>query len=170
MKKNKIIVFSIVVIFFVFVVILYKLFPLQYTKEISTVAHEYDVDPKLIAAVVRVESSFRVEAHSSRNAIGLMQITPDTGRWIASKMKVDFREADLLDPLTNLRFGTWFLRYLMDRFNKMDDALKAYNAGIYAITSNRTLSAETVKYVHKVKEVYIIYKILYPFWEMHSVR
>ncbi len=165
-NKNKITILFILSLILIFIIAIYRLFPLLYTKEISSIAHEYNVDPKLVMAVVRVESSFRANVRSPRNAIGLMQITPDTGRWIASKMGVDFQEADLLEPQANLRFGIWYLRYLMNRFNNnIDDVLKAYNAGIYAIGSTHSLSSETVNYVHKVKEAYIIYKMLYPFWQ-----
>lgn len=164
-NKNKIIILFILTLILIFIIAVYRFFPLLYTKEISSIAHEYDVDPKLVMAVVRVESSFRASVRSPRNAIGLMQITPDTGKWIASKMGIDFQETDLLDPQTNLRFGIWYLRYLMNRFNNIDDVLRAYNAGMYAIGSVHSLSSETVNYVHKVKETYIIYKMLYPFWE-----
>ena len=59
-----------------------------------------------------------------------MQIMPDTGEWVASVLEVEgFRESDLQDAEINIRFGTWYLSYLLSRFEERWQGLAAYNAG-----------------------------------------
>lgn len=64
-------------------------YPVAYTEEIQTCAAEYALDPYLVLAIMRCESSFKSDAVSSVGAIGLMQIMPDTGTWIAHKLGLD---------------------------------------------------------------------------------
>jgi soluble lytic murein transglycosylase-like protein len=77
--------------------------------------------PELVAAVVESESDFRVRLVSVKNAQGLMQIIPETGRLMGC--------ADPFDPGENIAAGTKYLRYLLDRFGDQRMALAAYNAG-----------------------------------------
>jgi soluble lytic murein transglycosylase-like protein len=77
--------------------------------------------PELVAAVVESESDFRVRLVSVKNAQGLMQIIPETGRLMGC--------ADPFDPEENIAAGTKYLRYLLDRFGDQRMALAAYNAG-----------------------------------------
>jgi hypothetical protein len=77
--------------------------------------------PELVAAVVHSESDFRVRLISGKNAQGLMQIIPETGRLMGC--------ADPFDPGENIAAGTKYLRYLLDRFGDQRMALAAYNAG-----------------------------------------
>ena len=80
-----------------------------------------NLPPELVAAVVESESDFRVRLVSVKNAQGLMQIIPETGRLMGC--------ADLFDPNENIAAGTKYLRYLLDRFGDQRMALAAYNAG-----------------------------------------
>ncbi len=106
------------------------LYPIAYGGQIASLAEEYDLDPALVAAVVRCESRFRSAVVSPRGAVGLMQIMPETGEWIADQLALaDFEVTQLTEPEINLRLGTWYLRVLLDRFGTVDDALAAYNAG-----------------------------------------
>ena len=103
-------------------------FPLKFKKEIRAAAEVHSVDKALIAAVIRAESRFRQDAVSHRGAIGLMQIMPNTGTFIAVKMGKS--EFDLFNPNDNISMGVWYLRYLLDRFKgDTKTALIAYNAG-----------------------------------------
>lgn len=104
--------------------------PYAYDEYIEKYSKEYGLDKSLVAAVIYQESRYRPDAESRVGALGLMQVMPDTGRWIAGKLKEEFSEKKLLDPETNIRFGTWYLSYLLDRFDgNLRSALAAYNAG-----------------------------------------
>jgi hypothetical protein len=83
------------------------------------------IDPVLVHAVIRAESAYRVDAVSSKGAVGLMQVMPVTGK--------RFGVSDLASPENNLQAGTAYLRYLLDRFDNLPLALAAYNAGEGAV-------------------------------------
>jgi soluble lytic murein transglycosylase len=106
-------------------------YPLEYEQIIRAYADEHDLDPTLVAAVVYAESRFDPNVRSSAGAIGLMQVLPETGEFIArSSGGDDFVEADLRDPDINVRYGTWLLDYLQTRYGgDMTLALAAYHAG-----------------------------------------
>jgi len=84
-------------------------------------ARKNNLAPELVAAVVESESDFRPHLISNKNARGLMQIVPETGRL--------FGCSDAFDPRSNIACGTKYLRYLLDRFGDQKLALAAYNAG-----------------------------------------
>ncbi len=108
-----------------------QLYPIRYESPVLLHARAYDLDPRLVLAVMRAESSYRPDAVSSVGAMGLMQIMPDTGAWIAQKLREDgFRHEQLFEPELNIRYGCWYLRYLLNRYdNRLSVALAAYNAG-----------------------------------------
>lgn len=109
----------------------YRLYPFNHREAIFRHAQANDLDPFLVAAVIRVESKFNPDATSGRGARGLMQLMPDTGRWVAEKLNVkDFRPESLYDPDANIRFGTWYLAELRRQFSgDIILALAAYNGG-----------------------------------------
>ncbi|HJW94732.1 MAG TPA: lytic transglycosylase domain-containing protein [Thermoanaerobaculia bacterium] len=84
-------------------------------------ARRNNLAPELVAAVVEAESDFRPRLISDKNAQGLMQIVPETGRLMGA--------GNLFDPEENIAAGTKYLRYLFDRFGDQRTALAAYNAG-----------------------------------------
>jgi hypothetical protein len=84
-------------------------------------ARRYGLPPELVAAVVEAESDFRPRLVSEKNAQGLMQIVPETGRLMGT--------SDLFNPEKNVAAGTKYLHYLMNRFGDQRIALAAYNAG-----------------------------------------
>lgn len=104
--------------------------PLRHEDIIRQQAEEKDVDASLIAAVIYAESRFRDQT-SGAGARGLMQVTPETANEIERKSGgTDFRLADLADPDINIRYGTFYLELLLDRFGGSEvAALAAYNAG-----------------------------------------
>ena len=101
--------------------------PLLYEETIRAAAAENGVEPALVAAVIRTESRFDEEVRSSWGAYGLMQILPETARFISERSGVS---GDYRDPETNIRIGTWYLGYLQDRYEGDERlALAAYNSG-----------------------------------------
>jgi soluble lytic murein transglycosylase len=104
--------------------------PLRHEDIIRQQAEDKRVDPALIAAVIYAESRFRDQT-SHAGAKGLMQILPSTARFIARRSGgTAFRESDLADPQVNIAYGSWYLRYLLDRYGGSEPlALAAYNGG-----------------------------------------
>lgn len=104
--------------------------PLRHEDVIRQQAEEKDVDASLIAAVIYSESKFRDET-SSAGARGLMQITPEAAHYIEKQSGgTTFELSDLADPELNIRYGTFLLRELLDRYDGDEAAaLAAYNAG-----------------------------------------
>lgn len=104
--------------------------PLRHEDIIRQQAGEKDVDASLIAAVIYAESRFRDQT-SHAGARGLMQITPTTANEIERLSGgTTFKLADLADPDINIRYGTFYLRELLDRYDGNEvAALAAYNAG-----------------------------------------
>lgn len=105
-------------------------YPLRYEGIVRTHAANYDLDPALLAAVVYTESKFDPTARSSAGAVGLMQLLPGTARGIALRTGGGrFVVSDLLEPEINIRYGAWYLRFLMRRYGDARTALAAYHAG-----------------------------------------
>lgn len=104
--------------------------PLRHEDIIRQQAREKDVDASLIAAVIYSESKFKDQT-SSAGARGLMQITPLTANEIERDSGgTTFELGDLSDPEINIRYGTYLLRELLDRYDGDEAAvLAAYNAG-----------------------------------------
>jgi soluble lytic murein transglycosylase-like protein len=107
---------------------------------LSEVIHEESakrrLDPLLVLAVIRVESGFRSAAVSPVGARGIMQIMPDTGKFLAETLAGEygfrpaaFKPESLDDPVLNLRLGIYYLHDLQKQFRQLDVALTAYNFG-----------------------------------------
>jgi soluble lytic murein transglycosylase len=105
-------------------------YPLHYATIIRQQARIEHLDPALIAAVIYAESKFDART-SSAGALGLMQILPSTSRYLANLSGgTQFRVADLGEPAVNIAYGSYYLRYLLDRYGGNETlALAAYNAG-----------------------------------------
>lgn len=105
--------------------------PVAYTGEIAAAAARQGLDPHLVMAVVKAESSFQRSAVSKVGAVGLMQLMPDTARWITGRPDWERpAECDLTDPVDNLALGCYYLRFLLDLYDgDTVTALAAYNAG-----------------------------------------
>jgi soluble lytic murein transglycosylase len=104
--------------------------PLKHEDIIRQQAHEKDVDAALIAAVIDTESKF-TNAESSAGALGLMQITPEAAEFIGKQSgATSFKLDDLSDPEINIRYGTFLLKELLERYEgDTAAALAGYNAG-----------------------------------------
>lgn len=154
-----------------------KMYPTTYLETILENSKKYNLDPYLVLAVIKAESDFRVDAVSNQDARGLMQITPDTGKWIWEKMgNKDFKGDELFDPQTNIKMGCWYLDNLSKEFNSNRTlVLAAYNGGRGNVNKwlkdpslskdGKTLDVipfkETDEYVKKIKVNYEMYKKIY---------
>ena len=104
-------------------------YPLGWRAELTDAASRASVDPFLVAAVVREESSFDPQARSRVGARGLMQLMPDTARQLARGRGLPSGEEVLVDPAANLVLGSAYLAALMREFGEPRLAIAAYNAG-----------------------------------------
>ena len=105
-------------------------YPVEYQAYIRARAEENNIPPAYVAAVILAESSYNPAAVSSADARGLMQLLPSTGEWIAGKFDEAFSEEMLFDPETNIKYGCWYLGFLMDRYGgDMRCSSSAYHAG-----------------------------------------
>lgn len=107
------------------------LHPTEYKQYVEKYAKEYNVPEYVIFAVINVESGFDPKAISSVGALGLMQMLPTTFTWLSSfehlgeNLPVD----DLYDPEVSIRYGTYYLKYLFEKFYNWDTVFAAYNGG-----------------------------------------
>ncbi len=153
-------------------------YPQGYWNSILSYSRKYGQDPYFIAAIIREESQFRMEALSPAGARGVMQVMPSTGKWIAQAIKLTaFDASKLFESDTAINLGTWYIGFLMKRFG--GDPLyvaAAYNAGPDAVASwtgkggiagerdefvESIPFAETRGYVKKVLRNYAEYKRIY---------
>ncbi|MEM7008958.1 MAG: lytic transglycosylase domain-containing protein [Thermodesulfobacteriota bacterium] len=110
-----------------------------------------DLDPYLILAVIQIESDFTPKAVSSRGAIGLMQVMPKTGEYVAKDLGISYKgHKSLYDPFVNVKLGIHYISYLEERFDSTESALAAYNYGPTKFANSKTLANTTPKYVKKV--------------------
>ncbi len=106
------------------------LFPLPYRSLLERYSKAQDLDPFLVAGLIRQESEFNPQALSPAKAYGLTQIMPATGRALLKVSRRRFRPSVLFQPDVNLRLGTTYLRHVLDQNSaKWEQALAAYNAG-----------------------------------------
>jgi soluble lytic murein transglycosylase len=109
-------------------------YPLGYWDPIVRYSGERGLDPYLVAALIRQESTFNPRVTSHAGARGLMQILPSTGRLLARQEKLRWRTADLYDPEINIRYGTRYLKEVLGSFGgRVDYALASYNAGPHRV-------------------------------------
>ena len=177
-KIIKILILIFVVIIVINIKSIFKSFyPIKYENQIVKYSQRYNVDPCLVAAVIRAESNFDGKAVSQKGAYGLMQIMPDTALWVAENMKLkDFDVERLYESEINIAMGCWYINNLNTEFNgNIDLVLAAYNGGRGNVqkwlknkeysSDGKTLNVipfgETDKYVKKVKTNYNIYLKLY---------
>lgn len=107
-------------------------YPIYYKDEIRKHSKTYDVDPFLIAAIIRVETNYRTGRESKKGAIGLMQLMPDTAKWALEQAKLPDVSMERLknEPSANIELGTWYLHSLSGQFGDNRAAvIAAYNAG-----------------------------------------
>src|SRR4029453_8512667 len=139
-------------------------YPLRYEAIVRGHAQNYRLDPALVAAVIYQESKFQADVESSSGAIGLMQLLPDTAKGIAIHTGGNrFPVQDLYTPEINVRYGSWYLRHLLDKYGDERSALAAYNAGQENVDEGRREGkriafAETRHYVGRVEHLKTLYR------------
>lgn len=103
----------------------------DYQQDIVTYSKKNNVDPFLVAAIIKNESNFKHDAVSKVGAVGLMQIMPETGRWIAEQMGLEnYQDSDLYQTRKNIRMGCWYVGELEHEFqHNLVLLMVAYNAG-----------------------------------------
>tara|TARA_Y100000310_G_scaffold65095_3_gene60630 strand:+ start:5076 stop:5561 length:486 start_codon:yes stop_codon:yes gene_type:complete len=128
---------------------------LKYAQSIDTAAQRYNLNPKLLAAIIMVESggnpsATRYEARLGISSYGLMQILPTTAEQMGWKGKAE----ELLDPNINIYLGAKYLRYQLDRYeNDLERAVLAYNTGSARTDSNGQL-IDPQNYRYRVQRMY----------------
>lgn len=157
--------------------ILKFIYPIKYKSVIFEESEKYGLSPYLIASIIKVESNFNPKALSKKNAMGLLQITESTGKWIAEKLDIkNFNSEILYVPEINIKMGCWYFDYLMKYYEgNLQLALAAYNGGQGNV--NKWIKEDNIKdngfflkdipftetryYVKKVEKTYSIYKNIY---------
>jgi len=127
----------------------------KYDKLISDASRKYDVDSRLLKAMIKAESDFDPRAISRKGAMGLMQIMPQNFKMLNLK--------NPLDPWQNIRAGAQYFKKLYERFNgKLALSLAAYNAGPTAVDRYKRIPPyqETEEYVRRVLRYYRTFKQL----------
>jgi len=155
------------------------IYPLKYDNYVETYSEKYNVDKYLIYAIIKAESNFDNHAVSSKEAKGLMQLMKSTAKDISKKLELNIQDDEienrLLDPEFNINLGTKYISILLEKYNSVELALIAYNAGSGNVDTwleNGTLKSdgsnveevpykETNSYVRKILRDYDIYKNLY---------
>lgn len=148
----------------------------EYTEYVSKYCKEYKIDENLVYAVIKAESNFEPNAKSSKNAIGLMQLMETTAKDVIKKVDIQILDEKLQDELQNaeinINLGTKYLSMLMERYQNVEIALTAYNAGIGTVDNwiekgiiksdgsdiENIPYKETNNYVRKILRDYKIYK------------
>lgn len=184
LKSKILIAISILLIFIIFIIaykekILKIIYPKTYSEIVTTYAEKYGVDSNLIFAVIKAESNFEENAVSNKSAIGLMQIVENTALDVARKNNIEIKQENIKEELlnvdNNINIGTKYLETLLKKYNNLEVALAAYNAGIGTVDNwinkgiiNKDGSdiekipyKETNNYVRKILRDYKIYKEIY---------
>ena len=120
-------------------------------------SQRYAFDPIFLMAVIENESKFNPDIVGTSGELGLMQILPDTGKWIATKFDFKWKgPASLKDPVTSIRIGSAFLAHLRERFDFHGRLyLAAYNMGIRNVNRNLARQVWPKTYSNRVMAKYI---------------
>ncbi len=151
-------------------------YPIKYEDIVSKDSETYGVEKELIYAIIKCESGFDENARSPADAVGLMQITPDTFKWLQKYIpESHFGEDELKNPEVNIAYGTLLISILRKKYSTDETVLSAYNAGETVVKrwlSDKNVSKdgvnfntipykETRDYVNRVKTAKKIYKKLH---------
>lgn len=103
---------------------------INYQDEIYKYSEKYNIDPLLTTSIIKVESDFDINAHSSQDAIGLMQLLENSAKHSAELIGKNYYPEKLKEVDYNLNLGVGYFNYLYKYYNNKDLALAAYNGGI----------------------------------------
>ena len=152
-------------------------YPTEYEEYVTKYGTEYNVEPALIYAVIKTESSFKPKAVSNVGARGLMQLMEEAFTWLKYRMgdQRDITFDSMFDPQTNIQYGTYYLSFLLEHYdNNMDLAAAAYHGGIgtvdgwleQGIVDKNNVDVDkipqtndkTAEYVRRIRKAYNKYK------------
>jgi soluble lytic murein transglycosylase len=152
------------------------LFPRSYWQALKENSRANDLDPYLVASLIRQESEFNPGAISPANAYGLMQILPEVGRGLAREVKLKpYSASRLLEPEANIKLGTRYFREMVNSTGGVEYALAAYNAGSTRVSDWKSTGpfrdtaefvesipfTETREYVQAIVRNVAVYKKIY---------
>ena len=151
-----------------------KIYKKDYSEYVSKYAEAYKVEENLIYALIKAESNFNAKAVSHQNAKGLMQLMQSTAQDLANRSQINLTKDNILDPDININLGTQYISSLLSKYDNVQVALAAYNAGSGNVDKwikNGTIKAdgsdienipykETNTYVRKIMRDYKIYNEL----------
>lgn len=154
------------------------LFPMPYASPLAKYASARNLDPHLVAGLIRQESEFRADAVSRAKARGLMQVLPSTGRSLTRKLNLGTYRVSMLDkPEVNINMGTYYLAHIAEAFDgRLEYVLASYNAGKSRADNWKTWGdfkepiefietipfTETREYVLSVYRNAMVYRQVYP--------
>ena len=186
--RKKILIFIIILIMLISFAVIFEvptkvmklIYPIKYENYVEEYSEKYEVDKYLIYAVIKAESNFNENAQSSKDAKGLMQLMESTAKDILKKTDdININEDELatkiIEPQYNIALGTKYISLLTKKYESIELALVAYNAGSgnvdnwieQGILQNDGSNIENVpfketnNYVRKILRDYNIYKDLY---------
>ena len=155
------------------------IYPRTYNEVIKQYADKYKVDDDLVFALLKTESNFKSNVESNKGAIGLMQLVEKTALEVAPDVGLEISKEEmkqeLLDPKININIGTKYLSDLIEKYNCLELALTAYNAGIGNVDKwieqgilnfdgsniEKVPFKETNRYVRSILRDYKIYQKIY---------
>ncbi len=150
-------------------------YPYKYQNEIIEACEVNNVSPALVASIINVESGYDREAVSRKGAIGLMQLMPETAKWLCEMSNIEYNNIDLTNEKTSIELGTKYLSMLFNSFSDKETAICAYNAGptkvkLWLLQEENSQDGvvlskipykETSEYLNKVKKNLRIYEKRY---------
>lgn len=185
MKNKKILIGGIIVLMIIVFLVVFKdkilkiIYPKTYKEIVSVYAEKYNVDENIIYSVIKAESNFKNNAVSHKEALGLMQIMEETAKDVATKYDINIdlnnSEQEILNVQNNINIGTKYLSVLIEKYQNIELAVAAYNAGTGTVDTwidkgiiNKDGSdienipyKETNNYVRKIIRNYNVYEELY---------
>ena len=180
-KKAKRLLYSLIILIIGFILVINikeqmmkNMYKRDYSEYVEKYSEEYKVEADLIYAIIKAESNFDSKAVSNQNAQGLMQLMYSTAEEIAESIDIELTEENIFEPEINIQLGTKYISNLLQKYECIEVALAAYNAGSGNVDKwikNGTIKSdgsdienipykETNAYVRKIMRDYEIYKDL----------
>lgn len=151
-------------------------YPIEYSEYVEKAANDYSLDPALIYAIIRTESSFNPKSQSSAGAYGIMQVMPSSFEWLMQLRSEEnlYTAEDLFTPAVCIDYGSYLLKYFLDYYKDERCAVAAYNAGFVVsdwladenyssdgVSLDAIPYEETSNYVKRVEDAKEMYLELY---------
>lgn len=132
-------------------------------------AKEYEIDYRLVLAVMKVESNFKSDAISKKGARGLLQIKPSLAKHVSKEIGVSIKSPKCLEePEKNIRIGVSHLSWLIDKFENLNTALYAYNVGLGKVRPSNSDDGPDTRFTRKVLSEYYLIKTALPNGDMEQ--